>query len=77
MSPVSDVYAGFGLAHSPFMPVFAPPVRMFVRGSGTELYDGDGTRYLDFLCGLAVTSLGHSHPAVTSAIAVLVTRRIG
>jgi predicted acetylornithine/succinylornithine family transaminase len=52
----------------PFMPVFGAPQVMFVRGSGTELWDVDGKRYLDFLCGLAVTSLGHCHPAVTAAI---------
>ncbi|HEY5012561.1 MAG TPA: aminotransferase class III-fold pyridoxal phosphate-dependent enzyme, partial [Acidimicrobiia bacterium] len=40
----------------------------FVRGSGTELFDADGRRYLDFLSGLAVTSLGHAHPAVAAAI---------
>jgi len=50
------------------MPVFGPPQVMFVRGSGTELWDSNGTRYLDFLCGLAVTSLGHSNPAITQAI---------
>ncbi|MGD9703476.1 MAG: aspartate aminotransferase family protein [Acidimicrobiia bacterium] len=54
--------------HCPFMPVFGPPQVMFVRGSGTELWDDSGKRYLDFLCGLAVTSLGHSHPAVSAAI---------
>jgi predicted acetylornithine/succinylornithine family transaminase len=42
---------------------------MFERGQGTELFDVDGKRYLDFLCGIAVTSLGHSHPAVAEAIA--------
>jgi acetylornithine/N-succinyldiaminopimelate aminotransferase len=52
----------------PFMPVFGAPQVMFVRGQGTELWDADGKRYLDFLCGLAVTSLGHSHPAITEAI---------
>ena len=52
----------------PFMPVFGPPQVMFVRGQGTELFDADGRRYLDFLCGLAVTSLGHSNQAVTRAI---------
>jgi acetylornithine/N-succinyldiaminopimelate aminotransferase len=57
------------LDHCPFMPVFGPPQVMFVRGRGTELWDSEGRRYLDFLCGLAVTSLGHSHPAVTAAIA--------
>ena len=45
-----------------------PPVT-FVRGEGTELWDDRGRRYLDFLCGLAVTGLGHAHPAVTSAVA--------
>jgi acetylornithine/N-succinyldiaminopimelate aminotransferase len=44
-----------------------PPVT-FVRGSGTILWDSEGRRYLDFLGGLAVTSLGHSHPAVAEAI---------
>jgi len=53
----------------PFMPVFAPPQVMFVRGRGTELWDSEDRRYLDFLCGLAVTSLGHSHPVVADAIA--------
>jgi acetylornithine/N-succinyldiaminopimelate aminotransferase len=41
----------------------------FVRGEGTVLWDSEGNRYLDFLGGLAVTSLGHSHPAVADAIA--------
>jgi acetylornithine/N-succinyldiaminopimelate aminotransferase len=41
----------------------------FVRGEGTVLWDSEGNRYLDFLSGLAVTSLGHAHPAVADAIA--------
>jgi len=41
----------------------------FVRGEGTKLYDSEGREYLDFLCGLAVTSLGHAHPEVAAAIA--------
>ena len=45
----------------------------FVRGSGTELFDAEGRRYLDFLSGLAVTSLGHAHPAVAAAIAAQAT----
>jgi predicted acetylornithine/succinylornithine family transaminase len=40
----------------------------FVRGEGTLLYDSEGGRYLDFLTGLAVTSLGHAHPTVANAI---------
>ncbi len=57
-----------GMDHCPFMPVFGAPQVMFVRGSGTELWDSQGKRYLDFLCGLAVTSLGHANPAVARAI---------
>jgi len=41
----------------------------FVRGEGTSLWDSEGKRYLDFLSGLAVTSLGHAHPDVAEAIA--------
>ena len=41
----------------------------FVRGEGTRLWDSEGREYLDFLAGLAVTSLGHAHPVVAEAIA--------
>ena len=40
----------------------------FVRGEGSYLWDDQGRRYLDFLSGLAVTSLGHAHPVVADAI---------
>ncbi len=63
----TEVYGD--LDHCPFMPVFGPPQVMFVRGKGTELWDSEGRRYLDFLSGLAVTSLGHAHPAVAEALA--------
>jgi predicted acetylornithine/succinylornithine family transaminase len=52
----------------PFMPVFAKPAVVFHRGQGTELWDVDGKRYLDFLGGLAVVALGHANPVVASAI---------
>lgn len=55
--------------HSPLVNNYGAPPRRFVRGSGAELWDVDGVRHLDFLCGLAVTGLGHAHPAVTEAIA--------
>ena len=38
-------------------------------GSGTTLWDSEGNEYLDFLGGLAVTSLGHAHPAIADAVA--------
>lgn len=43
-----------------------PPV--FVRGDGPHLFTGDGTRYLDLVCGSATTNLGHGHPAHKRAI---------
>jgi acetylornithine/N-succinyldiaminopimelate aminotransferase len=51
------------------MSTYPAPKAAFVRGKGTALFDGDGNVWLDFLCGLAVTSIGHSHPAVTEAVA--------
>ncbi len=38
------------------------------KGEGCYVWDLDGNRYLDLVAGIAVNSLGHSHPAVTKAI---------
>lgn len=46
----------------------------FVAGEGSWLVDDAGERYLDFLSGLAVTSLGHSNPAVAAAVADQMSR---
>ena len=40
----------------------------FERGEGSYLYTADGARYLDFGCGIGVTSLGHAHPHVVAAL---------
>ena len=53
---------------SPLMPTYPSPPLTFVRGEGSYLFDSDGRRYLDCLSGLAVTSLGHAHPAVAEAL---------
>jgi len=50
----------------PLMTTYPPPPVVFVRGEGSRLWDADGSSYLDFLCGLAVTSLGHAHPEVAA-----------
>jgi len=42
--------------------------RTWSHGDGHSLFDSDGREYLDFACGIAVTVLGHRHPAVTEAI---------
>ncbi len=50
------------------LPVYAPPNEMFVRGKGVHLYTETGEKYLDFIAGIAVTSLGHSHPALVDTL---------
>ena len=40
----------------------------FVRGEGAWLWDEQGREYLDFLCGISVTNLGHCHPRVVEAV---------
>jgi acetylornithine/N-succinyldiaminopimelate aminotransferase len=40
----------------------------FVRGEGARLWDSDGNEYLDFLCGISVTNIGHCHPRVVAAV---------
>jgi acetylornithine/N-succinyldiaminopimelate aminotransferase len=57
------------LERCPLMPTYAPPQVQFVRGEGSWLWDRTGKRYLDLLSGLGVTSLGHSHPQVATALA--------
>ncbi|MCB1258136.1 MAG: aspartate aminotransferase family protein [Microthrixaceae bacterium] len=51
------------------MNTYRPPAVTFVRGRGSLLWDDQGREYLDLLSGLAVTSLGHSHPRVAQALA--------
>ncbi len=50
------------------MNTYSPQEVTLVRGEGCFVYDDKGNRYLDFLCGIAVTSLGHAHPQVTQAL---------
>jgi predicted acetylornithine/succinylornithine family transaminase len=50
------------------MATYPEPAVTFVRGEGSRLYDESGRAYLDFLSGLAVTSLGHAHPRVRDAL---------
>lgn len=47
---------------------YATPAIFLARGHGCEVWDVSGKRYLDFIAGLAVLSLGHSHPAVVEAL---------
>ena len=53
---------------SKIMPTYNRKPVTFSRGDGIYLYDSEGKRYLDALCGLAVTSLGHSHPLIAEVV---------
>jgi acetylornithine aminotransferase len=50
----------------------ASPLAMLVRGEGAHVWDSDGTRYLDFLAGIAVNALGHAHPVLVDAVSTQV-----
>ncbi len=50
------------------MPTYARAEIAFERGEGAYLYSTDGRRYLDFAAGIAVNSLGHSHPRLVEAL---------
>ena len=64
----ANMHASPDMDYCPLMPTYGPPSVQFVSGSGSYLTDNEGRTYLDFLSGLAVTSLGHAHPDVAAAI---------
>ncbi|MEU0296439.1 aminotransferase class III-fold pyridoxal phosphate-dependent enzyme, partial [Streptomyces microflavus] len=47
---------------------YGTPQLPLVRGEGAHVWAEDGTRYLDFVGGIAVNALGHAHPAVVEAV---------
>ena len=65
---MTHTFDTLGTEHCPFMPVFGAPTLSMERGLGTEVWDTTGKRYLDFLGGIAVTSLGHSNPAIAASL---------
>lgn len=60
-SPVEKLYDKY------VMPTYAQKLTL-VKGQGTRVWDSSGKVYLDFTCGIAVTNLGHCHPAVVEAV---------
>ena len=48
------------------------PTAVLVRGEGCYVWDDAGNRYLDFLAGIAVNSLGHAHPVLVDAVSAQV-----
>jgi acetylornithine/N-succinyldiaminopimelate aminotransferase len=58
------------------MDITARPPNVFVRGEGSWLWDHTGKRYLDFVQGWAVNSLGHSPPVLAEALATLAAKLV-
>jgi acetylornithine/N-succinyldiaminopimelate aminotransferase len=50
------------------VPCYAPAPFIPVRGEGSRVWDQDGRMYIDFAAGVAVSSLGHCHPAMLRAL---------
>jgi len=50
------------------VPCYAPAQFVPVRGEGSRVWDQEGRMYIDFASGVAVTSLGHCHPAMVKAL---------
>jgi acetylornithine/N-succinyldiaminopimelate aminotransferase len=56
------------LAQRRLYPNYRPAPVVFTRGKGCELFDGAGRRWLDLCAGVAVCSVGHSHPSLARVI---------
>ena len=50
------------------MPNYGLPPLAITRGQGCRVWDADGREYLDLIAGIAVSSLGHAHPAIVEAV---------
>ena len=50
------------------MPNYGIPPLALARGEGCRVWDADGREYTDMFAGIAVSSLGHAHPAITGAV---------
>ncbi|MER5421530.1 acetylornithine transaminase [Streptosporangium roseum] len=55
-----------------FMPNYGVPPVALARGEGSKAWDVDGREYLDLIGGIAVSSLGHAHPALVAAVSAQV-----
>jgi len=56
------------------MPNYGLPPVAISRGAGCRVWDPDGREYLDLIAGIAVSSLGHAHPALVEAVSSQVAR---
>ncbi|BDI22247.1 acetylornithine transaminase [Herbiconiux sp. L3-i23] len=69
-SPTGSSAAELTARHgSALMRTLGTPLLVLERGQGSWVWDIEGNRYLDFLAGIAVNSLGHAHPVIVEAAA--------
>ena len=54
------------------MPNYGTPPLAIARGAGCRVWDPDGNAYLDLIAGIAVSALGHAHPAIVEAVSTQV-----
>lgn len=64
------------LAEQHLMRNYRPLPVAFVRGEGCRLWDAEGREYLDFVAGIAVMALGHSHPRIVETICTQAARLV-
>src|SRR2546429_9273119 len=57
-----------GRFEAALMPTYGVPPLALTRGEGCKVWDADGREYTDLIAGIAVSSLGHAHPAVVEAV---------
>ena len=70
MTATEELQARFAAA---MMPTYGIPPVALVRGAGCLVWDADGRQYTDLIAGIAVSALGHAHPALTEAV----SRQVG
>jgi acetylornithine aminotransferase len=70
MTALSDLWDQY------LMPNYGTPPLALDHGAGVRVWDTDGNAYLDFVGGIAVSSLGHAHPAVVAAVTEQVAKLV-
>jgi acetylornithine aminotransferase len=65
MSESTDLQERFATA---MMANYGTPPLALARGAGSRVWDADGNPYLDLIAGIAVSALGHAHPAIIDAV---------
>jgi acetylornithine aminotransferase/acetylornithine/N-succinyldiaminopimelate aminotransferase len=68
MSSAPALHPAVALADEYLLPTYKRPNVVFTHGEGCRAFASDGRRYLDFLGGIAVNALGHSHPRIVRVL---------